>query len=357
MLLIFFVSCSNNGTNEQYNEVSDLSELTAGFGDRRLYAFAILEDSVLFAGSDHSPNSEPNNRIYYRYFFDTSTFVQIGTFSNFYMSTGDYTLIDNMVYFDSTLYTDNNELYNAIFMIDLDQNTLTRLNEDMQSIEIFHLMSYKGDLISLKRRVESGYEITYFETFCLNTKETEKVLESKVNMDTREGTEYLSYTVHDDMIYVMSYDSESNDEVVILVYDEHFDIYKSINLGESYEYIMGNRPHTFRIFGDFVYILNYSMRSFIGRIEEGDYLSHIHSGTLTVAPTANIRDGELLLFERHSRSTLLLDINTGNIKEDLIKFADGYNIMYIVVNEDLLFLCATPEEINFINYKYALQAR
>jgi len=59
---------------------------------------------------------------------------------------------------------------------------------------------------------------------------------------------------------------------------------------------MVNRPHTFRIFGDFLYILNYSMRSFIGRIEEGDNLSHIHSGTLTVAPTASIKDGEVLLF-------------------------------------------------------------
>jgi len=99
------------------------------------------------------------------------------------------------------------------------------------------------------------------------------------------------------------------------------------------------------------------MRSFIGRIEEGDYLSHIHSGTLTVAPTANIREDELLLFERHSRNVFLLDISTGIIKEGLIDFAEGYVIMYIVVNEDFLFLCATPEEIAFMNYKYALQAR
>jgi len=273
------------------------------------------------------------------------------------MSTGDYTIRDNMVFFDSTLYTDNHELYNVIFMIDLEHNSLTRLNEDMQSIELFHLMSYKGDLISLKRRVENGYEISYFETFCLNTKETEIVLESKVNMDTREGTEYLSYTVHGDMIYVLYYDSESNDEVVILVYDEHLDIYKSIHLGESYEYIMVNRPHTFRIFGDLVYILNYSMQSFIGRIEEDNSLSQIYSSTLTVAPNGNIRNGELLLFERHSSNIFLLDINTGIVNEGLIDIAEDYVIMYIVVNEDFLFLCATPEEIDFTNYRYSLQSR
>ncbi|MDR2600224.1 MAG: hypothetical protein LBC73_08115 [Oscillospiraceae bacterium] len=368
---LFIIACSSNvlpnddgkttspniDDNSSLDEIFDMTEVYFDFGDKQLYAIAILDDSIIFEGNNNAPDAERNNRIYYRYYFSTSSFVHIGTFHNFYMSTGDFTFIDNLIYFDSTLYTDMGAIYNAIFMIDLEQNSLTSLIEDMHSEPIFHIMPYKDGLLSLKRRLEDGYEISYFETFCLDTKKTEIILETKVNIESYEGSEYLSYTIRDDMIYVIYYDSQSDDNIVIRVYDENLKVVRTITFGETEQRILQNRPHTFRLFGDFAYIYNYSTWGYIVRIEDDDYLSYIHSGKmLRITTSANIKDDKLLLWEGFSVNVFLFDIKTGTVEKVLMDFDDGYNIMYITANETLMYICIFPEEISYSNYRYFLHS-
>ncbi|MCL2398740.1 MAG: hypothetical protein FWC91_03215 [Defluviitaleaceae bacterium] len=354
-LIGLFIACNNPGVSQMTSTSFELIELEFLLEEKRMFAAVLLEDSIIFAGNDTGPNSGINNRIYYRYYFESSSFVKIGTFNNFFMSTGDYVILDNMIFFDATLVDSNyGNFINVIFKIDLEHNTLIRRFEDVVSNPLFHIAPFDGGLISLKSKTTEGSYVSYLETFKFETNMTEIISELIMNADAGEGFEYLVHTTYNGKTYVMYSVIGGNEAAMIRVYGENMNILRSISLGESEQYIMANRPHTIRVFGDYVYILNYSMRSFIGKIESDNSLSSLHLGRLAFAPNSNNTSNIQLFFERDSANVVLLDTNTGLLHEITVDLDDGYSLLYIKTNGNTAFICLISEDMAFENYRYFL---
>jgi len=324
---------------------------------RQADAIFLLDDgSMIFirTGSNHEVGSY---RHIYRYFLESGTYIDIGRFYRFAVSTGRYALLDNIIYFYATVGDANNHmLINVLFGIDLENNKLIHVAEDTISDPIVNTFSIGDRLISLKIRAEGEVGISYLEIFDPKTNLTEIVSKACFDATTREGIIYLLHTIDDNnwtyVLYQIALSGSDAWRSLIRVYDENFDFKKYINMSEVEQNITGYFSNNFRVFGDFVYIYTFTsfpMNSLIGRIDENGSLYAIHEGHLSLVDNFSA-DNIQLFFWRLSNILVLLDTDTGILHQTTIPLDNGYRIMNIIANGDIAFVTAVSADFNSNRY-------
>jgi|GEM_PF-5229966 len=125
--IIALTACQNTANNPLYLENEIIFPT-----DRYISIFALLEDSAILE-THPQPNRDiptagggSTTLIYYRYYFNTSEIIQLGTI-DFHASSGRRFWLDGILYFDATIDSPN---FNAIFSIDTTTNQLTLLSQD-----------------------------------------------------------------------------------------------------------------------------------------------------------------------------------------------------------------------------------
>ena len=320
--------------------------------DKSKYADALLDDSIIF----QSVNRE-GRRSYYRYFFADGTFLEIGSIENSSFSMGQKEIIDNIIYFNSSVVdSDNQELASILFGIDLENNQLLEFSRDFPAMPLINVFYLNGNLASIKHHVEDNIQTTYLEMLSLADKNTSSTgLESHYDRNTGIGSIKLLHTTDQNLVYIL-YDTNLTEQdewsAFIRVYNENMEHYRDINFDNEANFILDWRPWDLNIFGDYIHIHNAAIQSLLGRIEQDGSITPLHIGALVQSRTRNISTmvNTQLFFERFTNNIVLLDTTTGTINEVALDLDEGYQILYVLTNGNVAFICVANEDLT--EYRY-----
>ena len=358
VLIIFMLilsACYNEDGNITIQALTDLEEdlsthnlssyskfdLTEIFTPSpHLGAVALLDDGVIFSEIHNS-----NNVTFYRYYFATEEFVEFASIEGVFMGMRQFEMVGNKIYFYLSVVDENDisGIQNILFEIDLINNELTQLSHDTENLPGVNTHWFDGKLVSLKFRLENDTAISFLEITDPDTGTSEIVLESRI------GELYVLHTTDDSFLYVLHVDIYSDgDEFIatIKLYDKNFEHVRNIHINDVAWEVLRSRPSILRVFGDYIFMHNYSSRSFIGRIEEDGEVLQLHSGTLSMSQTRNLNllSNIELFFENQSPpkapSIALLDTDLGLLHEIAINVDDGYGLVNVMSNNYMVLITA-----------------
>ena len=377
---------SDNSNSDIYTLTSslvnfDLLKLDIDFSELDLpsdimkSAIALLDDSIIFVNYDTPV-------VYYRYYFSSGEFVEIGSIDNVAITLSHYEVVGDVIFAYTTVsdVLDYQSLTNVLFGIDLQNNKLLRLSEESmlpRASGFYH----QGSIVSLQSNFEDDILTSYLYRFDLETNTSSAEMESFIDTttDTDTGVLKVILTTDENFVYVLYlylYGSESPDgiwsEAFIRVYDKDMAHVRDISIGEVSRlfdedmnpirdldfdkignFIFSSNPSILRVFGgEYVYILNASFRSLIGRIEQDGSISPLHKGSLELSRTRNIdaQGNTQLFFERFTNNVALLDTYSGLFHELEIDFEEGYVIRYIRTNGNVALVRTTTNNVGDDRY-------
>jgi hypothetical protein len=159
-------------------------------------------------------------------------------------------------------------------------------------------------------------------------------------LDNKEsvGSIILNCFVDGEKIYasVDVCDGEGNTKSTIDEYGIDFTKERSINIDDVSEYIRRSRPNEIAIFGDYIYMRNYSDDGLIGKIENNSVKSLIQERGLEVALNRaddQTRDKQLF-YIRRSCNYFVLDIPSGTLSEKVFDTIENFSRLFVLANSD-----------------------
>ena len=339
-----------NAFDQSFYPKFELTKLAIPNDKRIGGAIALFDDSVILADFNDT------NRInFYRYYFDGGKLIKFGGFDNFLMGMRQFEIVDDKIYFHITVADDDfvSNMQNILFEIDLTRNELSQLSHDSDTLPGVNTYWFDGKLVSLKSRSENNVTTSFLEVTDLDAGTSEIVLESYADEITNTGVLKVLHTTDGSLLYVL-YDSRPSEDdewtAVIKAYNKDFEHVRDIQINDVAWDIFRSRPSILRVFGEYIFLLNYSSRSFIGRIEENGEVLPIHRGTLSMSQTRdlNLSSHVELLYENpyytNNNNIVLLDTESGMLHEITIDMEDGYVWQFIMKNENMAIITARPPD-------------
>ena len=163
------------------------------------------------------------------------------------------------------------------------------------------------------------------------TQEIRTVYSENMNNKTLEGSIILMACGSDnsDCLVTLNDSGQGLDQSPItklIIYDEDYKINEVFSIDSVHDYIMSSRVNQLRVENDYVFMSNYSNRSILGRIENGEIIPILQQQELEIAGKSDY----LVLFTRGTNLILLLDLDTGVVNQISIPLDDDYSIKCVL---------------------------
>jgi hypothetical protein len=333
----------------KHPEVKDLKSFAGNLGSD-IDPVEVFEDSFVYVNMDEIK--------YYRQYFDGRGVSELGQIDNFVLGVKANATVNNVLYFYTTVSiagTDG-EFGNNLYGIDLENNQLSLYHTDNEVNPAAMVYPYMGNLLALKSRTydsasKAGIYETYLENYDINTGSTEKVIEQTMDYTNLTGSMILACFVNGSKIYTLNDDFAENGDISphIMVYGENFQLEQTIYIDDdTADYIRSSRPNEIAVFGDYVYMRNYSGYAVVGKIEENVLVPILQTVDLELA--LNRQDDRAqniqMFYIRWTNTYYILDAEKGTFEELTLEPYEDYVFMYAKANSDnvMIFLSADYDE-------------
>lgn len=340
-LLIFvfiLASCSHGdrfseGTiivDPEFTKESDYS--IAALADGELI-YQTLEDPTCFFSLDVRQNSE----------------VELGQVSNFILN--GYSLVkDSGKLYTYIAVSEFGAIKNVLYEIDYTNDTIRPLLSNQNSSPIIYLYKVPTGILQLKTPL-AGSSTTLFELYNLQTGTSTEVLVAP------ENEIYIVASIDDDSLFVLTA-REMPDQIYKFTIDEYdletYELINTIELSEIHSYLSNARIGKMEVFGDYIYLLNYSNEGIICKLSDNSVIPVLERTNLECVRNQQqkLHNPEMLFYIRNTNECFLFDLNTGETKEIEPKIENGYVISSIFSDgDDILLQAKKPSNNKLIEEK------
>ena len=315
---------------------------------------ALLDDNSIFY---FYMNYQNIGASYYRYYFNSDEIVEIGDISNFYLDVSSYVKVGDKLYFYVAEAESNTEICNALYYIDIQDNTLHFVAKDEDSVPGLYISNFDDAIVSLKNVRKGNEIITYLDFYHINSKKWDRKLETSFNEVTKEGS--ALYVCHSDGEFLYVIEDMYHNKIcntVLRKYDKNMKVIKEINLdSDDLQYVLREgRITNIYVFQDYIYIVNTAMERFLGKIKENSVKTILLAESLF--KDMNLYEKDISLFYLSNKNVVFeLNLQTEIIKEKRLNIdkSKDLTIHLIMSNRENMFLILTDG--NFENHYYFIK--
>lgn len=332
------VSCSHGGESSEgtiiveseFTKESDYSIVALADGE---LIYQTLEEPTCFFSLDVGQNSE----------------VELGQVSNFILN--GYSLVkDSGKLYTYIAVSEYDTINNVLYEIDYTNDTISPLISNQNSSPIIYLYKVPTGILQLKTPL-TGSSTTYFELYNLQTGASTEVLVAP------ENEIYIIASIDDNSLFVFTAHEMPNQiyKFTIDEYDlETYELINTIELSEIHSYISNARIGKMEVFGDYIYLLNYSNEGIICKLSDNAVIPVLERENLEYVwnQQQESHNPERLFYIRNTNECFLFDLNTGETKEIDPKTENGYVISSIFSDgDDILLQTKKPSNNKLIEEK------
>lgn len=309
-MLFFLVACSATGSTSDKTQAIIQRSFSP---DSATNTIAIIENKMLYQSIDTGSTT------FFVLDLHNNETTKIGTISNYVMDNGAVVVIGDSVYTYITISDEEGQT----------QNVLYRLCYSDMSMEQLYVDKVCAPLISLYR-VPSGFlalkvsdSKTYFDHFNESNHSSNTVLEAP------KGETFVTATVSDDTLFVFAYAQNSTGGYDYFIRKYSLDGYNAlgvISLDNIEEYIAQARISEMDIWGDYLFLNNYSNTGLISIIAEDGSVSAQHKISNVAKLTLDAEDRDSLFYVRQSSTYYVFNAISGDLQQMELSVDDGYLI-------------------------------
>lgn len=348
IMLCIVLNLLITGCDKEIND-NEIQGISVDFNNILAYT-TLLDDSFIYF------SVEKETATYYRHYIKEGKTITLGTIENFYLNTKEVTLINDKLYFYTSIYDKNNvnDFSNTLFVINLYDNTIEKYEHKDNSLAGIPTHQYNGNIITLKNEVSNRVITTFLEIFDVESKEWEKENINVYNNDTNIGSGIYGLYGNEESLYVLNdqcYGDHGNVNSTLKIYNDNLEEIQSIKIDKSIrEYIFNSRIIELAVFDEFVYIKNISNYAVIGKIV-GDSIEPIVMER-NLELSLNQTDSDTPFFYiRSTNKCYILDAETGDIVTIELQIGNNYSIMCILANKkNILLICNADDETDYMYY-------
>jgi len=350
-VLIIFGGCSSD--EQELFELTEvfLSEHTSHITQKWFTSMITFGgDSAIFSVSCFDSRTST----YYKGFIETDIYEIVGRSGRWAVQSGQGAISETSMFFYRTTLHDNHDMYNSLYELNFIDGNLTRISEDDISMpRIISYRYYNNAIFTIKDRMEADYLIGYLEMFCLENRVSTILSESFFNVSSNVGTSKAIHDINDNLIYIIyTYTNDGvNWNVKIVIYDIYMNKVGRIYFDEIAE-LLATRPLNFRVFGDFLYLSNFSSGAAIGRIMDCGNIALVTQPSLWVHAQNTASSGSIELFYIRNFD-LLLVLNTATGRHDIITLGLGdYILRQVNAHGNHALIQASPSSSSDRYHRY-----
>lgn len=314
---------------------------------------ALLDDSYIFMRMNNNGKT-----VYYRQSLFENTVIKIGEIPDFFTSTKGCVIIGEKLFFSATTQNEQ-KIKNSLYEIDLINNSLSEvLTDNLCSFELY-TFAYNNCVAIAKYYYEGDYIKSCVDLYNPKDNTVRTVLLHKIDNTNLDGSIILRACSNDKEIFVLKDIGSGSGQVYdtnISVYnvEQNFDTnVKTISLGDIYEYIMKSRIYQMNVYGEYIFLSNYSNDSVFGKIEGGKIVPIKQLRHLEIASMSP----NILLYLRYTNQLFLFDTSTSELKTASIQADNQYIIIYALAHENniLVVLASKDDPTEEIVYLTSLE--
>jgi len=318
----------------------------------------LLDGSFIYMNMEHTGNI--GSATYYRHYFDSDEVVKIGNINNFLVETRFSALVGNVLFFHVGVVSDSITGFDTVlYGINLNTNQLHAYSKDDEAAPITADYRYNGKLISLMRgNTNNTANIMrfWFKLYDEKSSTIEKRREWTYDKANKKGSVILNFCISDGKIYALVEEGDGSGNLItsIKAYDDSMNVLRTINIDQVRDYIMSSGGGEIVVFGDFIFMHNYSNDGLIGQIEKDTVKPLFQAKELELA-TNQFNYDMPVFYIRGTNKGYLLDIYNKSLKEFSLKMPSGYYITYGLSTDDNFLLLLRAENKNDLAYLYRYQ--
>jgi len=318
----------------------------------------LLDDSFIYMNTELAGNT--GGPTYYRHYFDSDEVVKIGNINNLLVETRFSALVGNVLFFHVGIDSDSITGFDTVlYGINLDTNQLRVYSKDDEAAPITADYRHNGKLISLMRgntNKDADIMRFWFKLFDEKSGTVEKKREWTYDRVNKKGSIILNFCISDGKIYALVQDGDGSGKLItsIKVYDDGINLLRTINIDQVHDYIMSLAGGEIVVFGDFIFMHNYSNDGLIGQIENDTVKPLFQARELELA-TNQFKYDMPVFYIRGTNKGYLLDIHNKSLKEFSLEMPSGYYITYGLSTNDYFLFLLRAEGRNDLVYLYQYQ--
>jgi len=315
---------------------------------------ALQDDSIIYM------EFKDSDSIFYRHSIVENTTIEIGVIPNFVISAGFAILSGESLYNQITVRGNdpkvNYGFKNVLYKIDLDKNSLSQITSDTEYLPAAYIYPYKNKILSLYAKRSSNHFTAFMTVFDINKKQfTSKSKDYVLDENSYKGNRIVNCCTSGELIYALTIESSvdvnsqstvnANNHTTIKVLNEAFELINEIELGEDVLALIANsRVGTMRVFGDFIFMRNYSGNGLIGLIENNSIKTLLIDPELDMAVNPNQQELPRF-FKRHTNKYYTIDEQNKCINEMELEIKEGYSILSMLSSGEYSYVHLTNYDL------------
>ncbi|MDR3148662.1 MAG: hypothetical protein LBT88_01400 [Oscillospiraceae bacterium] len=330
-------------------DIFHLKSIT-GYRVNKTSAKEVLSDSYIYGAF------EGNQAVYYRDYFDGRATAEVGRVNNFVSGVKETALLNNVLYFYNAADNGSGGFDNNLYGIDLSTNRMQLYYTDNESSPAVPVYPYMGKVLALKtQKGQAQWWITHLEIFDPNDGSVDRETSSKFNAERAVGSMILTCCTNGEKIYALTdkFDKSGIRLLAVDIYNKDFEVEQTLNIDkELSDYINESRPSEIAVFGNYIYMRNYSAYGVVGKIEDGLIKPVVKRRGLELA--LNQKDSDIkdvqMFYVRGSNTYYILNITGNTFEEKSYAPFEHYQFLYsLATDDDIIIFMRDDREFEYLS--------
>jgi len=263
-------------------------------------------------------------------------------------STANFAVQDGFVYFFVTTSANGGAAQeNCLCRVDLTSGKLEILSRERAHLTFRYLAVCGNTLIAVNGREADGAAMTYLEAIDPQNNTRRPFAEHQLVNARKEGTAVTHAAASGEKIFaVVSGYQDAESVHSLYVYNLAGELMQTISMQQYAEDLMNTMISELTVFGDYVYIKNFSNTAVLGKIANGQFVEINAPGNeLVLAKNDTLSPDDGVFFLLHSNTILLLDKESDTLIPKALPFGNAdKTISYILKSGNRLLIYSYDEE-------------
>ena len=357
VLILVFVfiltSCSNKNNVDYFYSGAKIVNSKKSINDIDMFGIEnVVDNKIIYFNYE-----DESKRNYYIYDVEDENEKEIFTGENILFSSGLTAGVNDNIYTNLILEHKNNQIINNLVQINTDTLDFEIISEDNCNEETTSFIcATETDILLIKHSVnEKTSQVVLYD---IENNEYITIIEKKFAVENgkNQGV-FLNGIAYDSgYLYVIEENYENHLMSIQLVkYNLQGEYISSIDLREIYSYIEDEAVGKFFVFGDYMFVRNYSGKGVVCRIIDDNAEIHFEvENDLDIVRTNKDTEQNQYIFysRREGKDIKVLDINTGKMETVTLNIGDEIEVIRYIYGDEynnLLVGLVDPEDENLNN--------